>query len=152
MKRHYISQLLCFLILIVLRGNLLSGQTTQATDVLTWHNNNLRDGLNNTETTLTQATVTASKVGKVCSTAAGAIDGQILAQPLVVATPGALPGATQEVVYIATMNDSVYFIEGNSKNCAVLNHISLLLPHERAVQCSEVGGMNCTTLAPIIGI
>jgi sugar lactone lactonase YvrE len=122
---------------------------TPTTNVLTSRNNNWRDGLNSTETTLTQATVTPSTFGKICSTAAGSIDGQIFAQPLV--ATGTIPGHNH-VVYIGTMNDSVYFIDGDSTDCAVINQISLLQPQEVAVSCKNVGGKGCESLSPIIGI
>src|SRR5271163_4370853 len=102
MRFHHFPQWLSVLPLMVLSAGLLHGQTTE---VLTQRNNTLRDGLNNTETTLTQAVVTKASFGKICSTAAGAIDGQIYAQPLVV--PGGIPGYA-EIVYVETMNDSVY--------------------------------------------
>src|SRR5271166_1487220 len=88
------------------------GLTAQSTNVLTWRNSNLRDGANSTETILTQATVIKSTFGKLCSTAPGAIDGQIYAQPLVVT--GGVPGYNH-VVYVATMNDTLYFLDGDSK-------------------------------------
>jgi hypothetical protein len=87
--------------------------------------------------------------GKVCSTASGAIDGQVYAQPLVVT--GAIPGYNH-VVYVATMNDAVYFIDGDSADCAVIKRISLLQANEEAVQCVDVGDKICLPLRPVIGI
>jgi hypothetical protein len=72
--KFYLSSLL--LPLMVLSTGLLLGQST---NVLTWRNKNWRDGLNSTETTLTQTTVNKSTFGKICSTASGAVDGQIYA-------------------------------------------------------------------------
>ena len=129
-----------------LSAGLLLGQST---NVLTWRNNNWRDGLNSTETILTQATVNKSTFGKICSTASGAIDGQIYAQPLVVTD--SIPGYTH-IVYVATMNDSVYFIDGDSTDCAVIKRISLLRSGEKAVKCTGVGNGNCATFSPISGI
>jgi len=146
MRFHHFPQWLSVLPLMVLSAGLLHGQTTE---VLTQRNNTLRDGLNNTETTLTQAVVTKASFGKICSTAAGAIDGQIYAQPLVV--PGGIPGYA-EIVYVETMNDSVYFINGNSPKCSVISHFSLLQANEEAVRCNDVGGGQCWTFSPIIGI
>ncbi len=121
----------------------------QSTNVLTWRNNVWRDGLNSTETSLTQANVAPSSFGKICSTAPGSIDGQIYAQPLVVT--GSVSGYNH-VVYVETMNDSVYQINGDSTNCAIINHVSLLQSQEEAVQCTAVGGEKCATFDPIIGI
>jgi hypothetical protein len=146
MKLRYFPQWLSILPLMVLSAGLLHGQST---DVLTWRNNTLRDGLNNTETTLTQAAVTKTTFGKICSTAPGSIDGQVYAQPLVVT--GGIPGYNH-AVYIETMNDSVYFINGDSSTCAVIAQFSLLQAGEEAVHCKDVGGGQCWTFNPIIGI
>lgn len=132
--------------LIFLSAGVLAAQTT---NVMTWHNNNLRDGLNNTETKITQATVSKKTFGKICSTGPGVIDGQIYAEPLVVAD--GIKGYSQ-VVYVATMNDTVYFIDGGSTDCAVINTISLLQPNEKAVPCTDVGHKDCETLDPQVGI
>jgi hypothetical protein len=105
--------------------------------------------LNSTEIVLTQRTVAKSTFGKVCSTAVGAIDGQIYAQPLVVAA--GVPGYNHPVVYVATMNDTVYIIDGYA-NCKIIKRIPLLQRHEEAVKCTDVGSGQCSTLAPIIGI
>ncbi len=130
---------------LLVSASLLQGQS----NVLTSRNNTWRDGLNSTEITLTQATVTKSKFGKICSTEPGALDGQIYAQPLVVT--GGVPGYIH-VVYVATMNDTLYFIDGDSPDCAVIKQISLLKSGEKAVKCTDVGNANCATFAPIAGI
>jgi hypothetical protein len=111
------------------------------TSVLTWHNDNWRDGLNSTEIVLNQSNVNATQFGKLCSTI---FDGQIFGQPLVVSTGG------QNTVYVATQNDSLYSINGT--NCSVIRSASLLETSEEAVQCTDVGGGKCQTISPIIGI
>ena len=111
------------------------------TNVLTWHNDNWRDGLNSSETVLTQSNVNATQFGKICSVA---FDGQVFAQPLVVSNAGT------NTVYMATTNDSVYAVNGT--NCSVINSVSLLQANEEAVQCIDVGGGKCHTISPIIGI
>jgi len=105
--------------------------------------------MNKTETTLTQATVTRSNFGKICSTASGVIDGQIYAQPLVVT--GGVAGYNH-VVYVVTMNDTVYAIDGDSTSCAAIYSVSLLQPQEQAVPCQDVGGKQCYAFNPIVGI
>jgi len=145
-RPYHFLQWFSILPLMLLSTGLLHGQST---NVLTWRNDNRRDGRNSTETTLTQATVTSSNFGKICSTAPGAIDGQIFAQPLVVT--GSIPGYNH-VVYVETQNDTVYFIDGDSANCAVIKQISLLQSQEEPVQCHDVGGKDCFTVNPIIGI
>src|SRR5579863_3971311 len=146
MRRKNFLQWLSILPLMILSTAFLYGQTT---NVLTWRNNNWRDGENSAETTLTQSDVNSNSFGRICSTASGAIDGQLYAQPLVVT--GGIPGFTH-VVYIETMNDTIYAIDGDSANCAVISHLSLLQSQEEAVQCGDVGGKQCGTFNPIIGI
>jgi len=115
----------------------MSGQT----NVVTWHNDNWRDGLNSGEATLNQSTVSPGQFGKICSTT---VDGQVFAQPLVVVSGG------NNTVYVVTMNDSIYELDGT--NCNQINHVSLLQSGEKAVPCGDVGGVNCNTVKPIIGI
>jgi len=146
LTRNFSSGWHCFLPLILLGAGALTAQTT---NVMTWHNNNLRDGLNSSETTLTQAIVAKKTFGKICSTGPGVIDGQIFAEPLVVAD--GIKGYSQ-VVYVATMNDTVYFIDGGSTDCAVIKTISLLQPNEKAVPCTDIGQKDCGTFNATVGI
>jgi hypothetical protein len=118
-----------------------SALTSAQTNVLTWHNDNGRDGLNSSESILNQANVNPKQFGKLCS---AVFDGQILGQPLVVSAGGT------NTVYVATMNDSVYAVNGS--NCSVINSVSLLQANEEATQCTDVGGGSCHTIAPILGI
>ena len=122
---------------VLCAATLLSAQA----NVLTWHNDNWRDGLNSNETILAQANVNPSQFGKICS---AAVDGQIFAQPLVVYTGG------KNIVYVVTMNDSVYAVDGTS--CNIISSVSLLQSGEEAVKCADVGGPKCNTVRPILGI
>jgi hypothetical protein len=134
MLRRYVLILLAFATCIT---TLLNSQT----NVLTWHNNNWRDGLNSTETVLNQANVTPKQFGKLCS---AVFDGQVYGQPLVVSSGSA------STVYVATMNDSVYSVNGS--NCQIINHVSLLQTGEEAMQCTDVGGGQCHMMSPTLGI
>jgi hypothetical protein len=116
---------------------LLSGQT----NVLTWHNDNSLDGLNSTETVLNQTNVTPKQFGKICS---AIFDGQVFGQPLVVSSGGL------NTVYMATMNDSVYAVNG--ANCQIIKQVSLLRSEEEAAQCTDVGGGGCHMMDPILGV
>lgn len=111
------------------------------TNVLTWHNDNWRDGLNSTETVLNQANVNPKQFGKICS---AVFDGQIFGQPLVISAAG------KNTVYVATMNDSVYSVDG--ANCSQIISVSLLQAGEEPAQCDDVGGGQCHTISPILGI
>src|SRR5215469_13066867 len=76
-----------------------------ATDVLTWHNDPARTGLNPREWTLSPGNVNATDFGKIWGVN---LDGQIYAQPLVVSGLE-FPGRdTYNVVYAATEHGSVY--------------------------------------------
>jgi len=114
---------------------------TGQTNVLTWHNDNWREGLNSNETVLNQANVNSAQFGKLCS---AVFDGQVYAQPLVVSTAG------KNIVYVVTMNDSIYEVDGT--NCNQINQASLLPAGETAVPCTAAGGPNCYTAKPIVGI
>jgi hypothetical protein len=109
------------------------------TNVLTSRNDNSRDGLNSTETVVNQSNVNSSGFGKICS---ATVDGQLFAQPLVIFANG------RNVVYVATMNDSVYAIDGS--NCNQLSHVSLIPQNEEAVQCADLTG-KCSVIVPLIG-
>ncbi len=125
--------------------------------MLTWHNNNARTGAVDNETILKPPNVRHATFGKVCS---AQVDGQIYAQPLVVSgVPFAGETAPLDVVYVATMNDSVYAI--SAADCRVLKQVSLVpeipgcvggVSCEQPVQCAYAGGGHCTTISPTIGI
>jgi len=116
---------------------LLSSQT----NVLTWHNDNWRDGLNSTETVLNQSNVNPKQFGKLCS---AVFDGQVFGQPLVVSAGGV------NTVFVATMNDTVYSVNGVT--CGIINQVSLLQSGEEAAQCTDVGGGQCHMMSPILGV
>ncbi len=129
--------------MIVLVASVACGamQMGAQVNVVTWHNDNWRDGLNSSETILNQSNVNAAQFGKVCS---AVFDGQLFGQPLVVSSAGV------NTVYVATQNDSVYSVNG--ANCSQIKTVSLLQAGEEAVRCKDVGGEKCQTISPIIGI
>ena len=83
---------------------------TQHVNVLTQHNNNFRAGLNNMETALTTSNVNNAKFGKLFTLS---VDDQTYAQPLVFGNLN-IGGGLHNVVYIATVNNSVYAYDGDS--------------------------------------
>jgi len=88
---------------------LLLAPSAKSADVLTQHNDQFRSGANLTESVLTPANVTVSKFGKLFSYA---VDGSVYAQPLSVSNLS-IGGGTHNVVYVATMEDSVYAFDAD---------------------------------------
>src|SRR6185503_15240282 len=95
----------------------LTGDTTfvakpnlQHISVLTQHNDNNRAGLNDKETVLTTSNVNTAKFGKLFSLA---VDDQTYAQPLVVGNL-TLGSGTHNVVFIATVNNTVYAFDADN--------------------------------------
>jgi len=94
-------------------------------NVLTYHNDFARTGQNTNETVLTPANVKTNTFGLLL---AYPVDGQIYAQPLCV-TGLAIPGkGTHNVVFAATMHNSVYALDADGTggtNGGVLWHVNL---------------------------
>lgn len=81
--------------------------------VLTNHNDNFRTGSNLQETVLNTSNVNGNQFGKLFTQP---VDGQIYGQPLYVANVS-IPGkGTHNVLYVTTMNDSVYAFDADSKS------------------------------------
>jgi hypothetical protein len=78
-------------------------------DVLTNHNDNARTGANLHETMLTPANVNRQHFGMLFKRM---VDDQVYSQPLVV-TSLKIDGGTHDVVYITTVNNSVYAFDAN---------------------------------------
>jgi hypothetical protein len=95
-----------------------AGQAQPASliSVTTWHYDNMRDGANTNETILTPSNVNTTTFGKLST---DPVDGFIVGQPLYL--PGVeIAGQLHNVVYVATMHDSVYAFDADSANSAPL--------------------------------
>ena len=84
-------------------------ENPQSVSVLTQHNDNTRAGWNDNETALTTSNVNVQQFGKLFTLA---VDGQVYAQPLVVGHVS-IGGGTHNVVYVATVTNTVYAFDGD---------------------------------------
>jgi hypothetical protein len=119
--------------------------------VTTWHYDNMHSGANGNETILTPANVNKNSFGKLFTQLVdGAVVGQALYLPSVT-----IPGAgVHNVVYVATMNDSVYAFDADSatgKNASPLWHTSFLIDGTTTIPIS-LQGCGATTAWTQVGI
>jgi hypothetical protein len=119
--------------------------------VTTWHYDNLHTGANVNETILTPANVNKNSFGKLLARPVdGAIVGQALYLPSIT-----IPGAgVHNVVYVATMNDSVYAFDAdnnNGNNASPLWHTSFLVNGATPVPIA-LQGCGATTMWTQVGI
>ncbi len=82
----------------------------QHASVFTQHNNNTRAGLNNQETALTTATVNSNQFGRLFNLD---VDDDVYCQPLVYGNLS-IGGAKHNVVFIATVNNTVYAYDADN--------------------------------------
>ncbi len=80
------------------------------TSILTNHNDNARTGSNTGETILTTSNVNVNQFGKLFSQP---VDASIYAQPLYVPNVNISTKGVHNVVFVATMNDSVYAFDAD---------------------------------------
>ena len=92
-----------------------------AVSVLSYHNDDLRDGANTNETTLTLSNVNSQQFGKKY---VFPVDGQIYAQPLYVPNL-TIDGTSHNTVFVATENDTVYAFDADGLSGSPLwqNHL-----------------------------
>ncbi len=116
-------------------------------DVLTYHNDNSRTGVNPFDTALTVKNVNPLTFGKKFDLP---VDGQVYAQPLVV-TNIAIGGVLHSVLVVATEHDSVYAFDAFSG--ALLWHTSILpageVPADN-INCAQITPENGITSTPVI--
>ena len=115
--------------------------------VLTYHNDSARSGAFTQETSLMPSVVNSSQFGKLRSYS---VDGQIYAQPLFVPQLE-VNGATHNVVFVATENDTVYAFDADGTQTSPLWQVSLGVPSPRndSEGISPVLGITST---PVIDI
>jgi hypothetical protein len=102
----------------------LSAATSRAQSVTMWHNDLGRTGSDPSETTLNTSNVNRNTFGKLYALP---VDNQIYAQPLYV-TGVNIGGTTHNVLYVATMGNSVYAFDADSSTPEVLWQVNLGTP------------------------
>ncbi|MGA8442619.1 MAG: pyrrolo-quinoline quinone [Candidatus Sulfotelmatobacter sp.] len=117
-------------------------------NVLTYHNNNARSGLNAAETTLTLSNVNSATFGKLFTVK---VDGLVDGEPLYLsAVP--IPGrGTHNLLIVVTENDSVYALDADTGGA--IWHISALGAGEKPSDdrgCSQVTPQIGITSTPVI--
>ena len=116
-------------------------------NVLTQHNDNLRDGVNAGETILTPSNVNSTQFGLLFKMQ---VDDQVFAQPLVVAKVN-IAGGVHSVVYVATANNSVYAFDANTGT--QYWHVNFGAPLTKAIanwSCQDVLGSSGIMSTPVI--
>jgi len=110
-------------------------------DVLTYHNNNARTGLDNKESILTLTNVNEATFGKLFTVT---VDGLVDAEPLYLSAV-TIAGVSHNVLIVVTENDSVYAFDADTG--ASLWTVSTLASGEKP---SDNRG--CGQVTPTIGI
>ncbi|MBV9876685.1 MAG: pyrrolo-quinoline quinone [Verrucomicrobia bacterium] len=127
---------------LALAAVLLAASPVLATDVLTFHNNSARTGLNDHETILTPTNVSQDSFGLLFNLS---VDGKVDAQPLYVSSVPIRGVGRRNVVIVATEHDSVYAFDADAGT--LYWHVSVLAGNE--VPSDQRG---CEQITPEIGI
>jgi outer membrane protein assembly factor BamB len=119
-------------------------------DVLTQHNNLSRTGVNLHETVLTPADVNQAGFGMLFKRV---LDDQLYTQPLLV-TNVAVNGGTHDIVYVTTVNNSVYAFDANDPEATVpIWHVNFGTPanlHSANFGCLDINGQMGIIGTPVI--
>jgi hypothetical protein len=112
-------------------------------NILTFHNDNMRSGLNPHETNLMPANVNVTTFGKLFSYP---VDGYLYAEPLYVSQL-AIPGqGAHNVVYVASEHDSVYAFDADGLVPLPLWHKSFIDPANGITTVSGLNDVGCHNL------
>ena len=108
---------------------------TNLQGILTYQSDLARTGQNPTEYALTPAAVRGGSFGKRWSCP---LDGAAYAQPLYVPSL-AIGGGTHNVLFVATMHDSIYAFDADNPNCVTYWHVSLVNAGETSTSDASTG-------------
>jgi hypothetical protein len=137
------------LLLLAIYLTLAIAATAQV-DVLTQHNDNSRTGTNLRETVLTPANVNRAQFGMLFKRV---LDDQLYSQPLV-ATGIQVGGGTHDIVYVTTVNNSVYAFDANDPAAtAPIWHVNFGTPanlHSANFGCLDINGQMGIIGTPVI--
>src|SRR6266487_7092056 len=127
--RNSFRQLARAAALIAMVALTLPGSAESQVNVVTYHNDNARTGVNANETVLTPSNVNKNNFGKLFTQG---VDGIVVGQPLYLSNIS-IPGSseTHNVVYVATQHDSVYAFDADNNagiNAQPLWHVSFINP------------------------
>ena len=119
-------------------------------DVLTQHNDNSRTGANTFETSLTPENVNSRQFGMLFKRV---VDDQLYTQPLVV-TDVKTDAGTRDLVYVTTVNNSVYAFDANdSEATSPVWHVNFGTPasvHSAEFGCLDINGQMGIIGTPVI--
>lgn len=121
----------------------------QQVSILTQHNDNARTGANTQETTLNPDNVISANFGLLFKRA---VDDQVYAQPLYAAGVRTGNGA-RNVVYAATVNNSVYAFDADDPDAAPYWQVNFGEPptlSSARFNCSDMNGSMGITGTPVI--
>ena len=136
---RYLSPTILIVLAVLLIG---LHEASAQTNVLTWHNDNLRTGLNSNEVILTPANVRSSTFGLRFNFI---VDGKVDAEPLYVMGVRFSTNAVHNVIYVVTENNSVYAIDADTGH--QYWHVSALVAGEMPSDDRD-----CDMVTPQIGI
>jgi hypothetical protein len=143
------SAALVLLSIVAMTGPAAATSTPVPINIVTFHNDNMRSGLNPHETKLLPANVNVNTFGKLFSYP---VDGYLYAEPLYVSQL-AIPGqATHNVVYVASEHDTVYAFDADGLVTTPLWQKSFIDPANGITTVSALNDIGCTNLVPEIGI
>lgn len=119
-------------------------------DALTQHKDSARTGVNSRETVLTLANVNGTQFGMLFKRV---LDDQLYTQPLVV-TGVHVSGGTRDLVYVKTVNNSVYAFDANDNEASLpVWHVNFGMPanvHSTDFGCSDIDGQMGIIGTPVI--
>jgi hypothetical protein len=122
----------------------------QEVDVLTQHNDNARTGANLRETYLTPRNVNDTQFGMLFKRV---LDDQLYTQPLV-ATGVKTDEGTRDIVYVTTVNNSVYAFDANDAEAtSPVWHVNFGTPasvHSHDFGCLDINGQMGIIGTPVI--